>query len=143
MIPNAPRVGDMQSGEPVPEGLYYLRCDKAEYKPTKEKNEPMAAVQLRIFGPEAAEEHHGRVIFENFMLTGEGTFRTRAFLEHAGKDEDFVLEDTDQLLQLEVAAVVTVEKEQKDPKTGQVYPAKNRVTRFLSIEEAEAVEASV
>jgi hypothetical protein len=142
MIPNAPRMGDMPAGEPVPEGIYHLRLDKATFKTTgassKHPGTPMAEVQFTIFGPEDAEEFHGRKIFENLMLAGEGMFRTRQLLEATGEDEDFILEDTDQLLQREVAAVVQVEKEKPDPrpgKQGQMVSARNRIARFQSIEQ--------
>ena len=83
-IPNAPRMGDMPKGEPVPEAVYHIRCDKAEFKTTgagsKNPGAPMCAAQFTIFGPEEAEEFHGRKVFENLMLSGEGMFRTRQFL---------------------------------------------------------------
>lgn len=134
MIPNAPRVGDMPSGEPVPEAVYQIRCDKAEYKISKENKVPMAEVTFTIFGPDEAEEFHGRKLFENMMLAGEGMFRTRQFLIATGEAEDFVLEDTDQLLQRECMAVVQVDKERTDPDTKKIYPARNKVARFLPLE---------
>lgn len=146
------RIGDMPSGEPIPEGIYYLRCDKAEHKLTKVKpgkpgGKSMVECALTVFGPAEQEEFHGRKIFENFMLEGEGRFRTRAFLEAAGWDEDSQLEDTEQLLNLEVAAVVQIEKERKDPNTQEVFSPRNRIARFMSIEEyeknAEQTEAAV
>ena len=133
-IPNAPRLGDMPSGEPVPEAIYHVRCDKADFKVAKgEKKTPMAAVTFTIFGPEEAEEFHGRKLFENLMLAGEGMFRTRQLLEAAGNGEDFVLDDTDQLVGIECQAVVQVEKERKNPENGETYPARNRITRFQAI----------
>jgi hypothetical protein len=137
-IPNAPRMGDMPKGEPVPEATYHLRCDKAEFKTTgkasKNPGAPMAACQFTIFGPEEAEEFHGRKLFENLMLSGEGMFRTRQFLEASGKDEDFVLSDTDQLVGLESGAVVGIQEERKDPQTGQTYDARNTVKKFIPVE---------
>ena len=138
-IPNAPRMGDMPKGEPVPEAVYHIRCDKTSFKRSgsgsKHPGTPMAEAQFTIFGPEEAEEFHGRKLFENFMLDGEGMFRTRQFLESCpGIDEDFVLSDTDQLLNLECAAVVEIEPERRDQETGKVYPARNRIKRFFAIE---------
>jgi hypothetical protein len=137
MIPNGPRLGDLPSGEPVPEAVYHLRLDKVQLKTSganaKNPGTPMAEAQFTIFGPDEAEEFHGRKVFENFMLAGGGAFRTRAFLEATGESEDFVLEDTEQLLNREVAALVQVEKERKDPETGQTYPARNRITRFMPL----------
>jgi len=132
-IPNAPRLGDMPTGSPVPEGTYHLRCDKAEYKESREKKTPMAECTFTIFGPEDAEEFHGRKVFENFLLAGEGQFKTRQFLEASGEDADFILEDTDQLIGREVAAVIQVEKERRDPATGQTYPERSRISRFLPL----------
>ena len=44
MIPNSARMGDMPKGEPLPEGVYQLRLEKAVYKTSKEKGTPMAEV---------------------------------------------------------------------------------------------------
>lgn len=137
MIPNAPRVGDMPKGDPVPEGVYHLRLEKATYKTTgqasKNPGAPMAECQFVIFGPEEAEEYVGRKIFENFMLSGEGMFRTRQFLTSSGADDDFVLEDTDQLQDRECAGVVQVQEESKGA-DGKLYPARNKIARFMPIE---------
>jgi hypothetical protein len=126
----------MPKGDPVPEAIYHIRCDKATYKesgPTsKNPGSPMAECMFTIFGPEDAEEFHGRKIFENFMLSGEGLFRTRQYFESAGESEDFTLEDTDQFLQREVAAVVGIEKEKVVD--GKTYGARNRILRFQAIE---------
>lgn len=140
MIPGgtSARLGDMPTNEPVPEATYHLRLDKAELKATgagsKTPGAPMAEVQFTIFGPDEAEEFHGRKIFENLMLTGSGMFRLRQLLEASGENEDFILEDTDQLLGREVAGVVQVQKGRKDPNTGTDYPDRNRIARFLPIE---------
>jgi hypothetical protein len=136
MIPNAPKMGDMPTGSPLPEGVYHLRLDKTTLKKTgpasKAPGSPMAECQMTVFGPEEAEEFHGRKVFENFMLAGEGMFRTRQFLEAAGKNEEFVLDDTEQLLGLEVAAVVQVEPERKDG--DKVYSARNKVLRYMPVQ---------
>jgi hypothetical protein len=135
-IPNAPRVGDMPSNTPVPEGIYHLRLDKATYKTTgtgsKTPGAPMAECQFTIFGPQEQEEFHGRKIFENLMLDGSGMFRVRQLLEATGENEDFVLEDTDQLVGREVAAAVQVEKEKVVD--GKRYDERNKVARFMTIE---------
>ena len=133
MIPNAPRMGDMPKGQPIPEGTYHLRCDKAEYKISQKNRIPMAVCELTVFGPADAEEYHGRKIFENFMLSGEGMFRTRQFLEAAGEGADFILSDTDQLKGMEVAAVVQIEEGKKDPETGVEYDPRNRVKAYKAI----------
>jgi hypothetical protein len=137
MIPNAPRLGDMPKSEPLPEAIYHLRVDKAEYKKTgagsKNPGSPMASVQFTVFGPEEAEEFLGRKVFENFMLSGEGQFRIRQLLEATGESDDFVLEDTDQLVGREVAAVVKIDPASKG-EDGKQYDARNRITRLMAIE---------
>jgi len=136
MIPNPERMGDMpQGGTPVPEGVYHIRCDKATFKTTK-KGEPMAEVQWTIFGPDDAEEFHGRKLFDNLMLAGEGRFRTRQVLEASGEDEDFILEDTDQLLQRECAAIVVVQSARDEvvDNVKKHYDERNNIKRYQSIE---------
>jgi hypothetical protein len=135
-IPNPPRLGDMPKGEPVPEGIYHIRCDAAGYKESRQKATPMAECTFTIFGPEDAEPFHGRKLFENMMLAGEGMFKTRQFLSATGEDDDYVLEDTDSLVGRECAAVVVVQKERKDPETGQVFDPRNQIKRFKSLDEA-------
>lgn len=138
MIPNAPRMGDMPQGAaPIPEGVYYLRVEKSELKKGKgDKGTPYANLQLVVFGPEEAEEFHGRKVFDRLMLSGEGMFRTRQLLEASGADDDFILEDTDQLIDLEIAAAVIVRPEEVDPKTKQKYQARNEIARYTSIDAA-------
>jgi hypothetical protein len=68
------------------------------------------------------------------MLEGEGRYRLRQLLEATGETEDFMLEDTDQLVGREVAAVIQIDGARKDPATGKQYDARNKVARFLPIE---------
>jgi hypothetical protein len=133
-IPNAPRLSDMPKSEPVPEGIYHLRLDKADYKLSSKKQESMVEVHFSIFGPEEAEQYHGRKVFENIMLAGPGMFRLRQLLEATGEDENFVLEDTEALIGREVAAVVQVEPARQDPENpGKEFSARNKIARFLPI----------
>jgi hypothetical protein len=118
----------------VPEGIYHIRCDKATYKESKDKKTPMVETHWTIFGPADAEALHGRKVFDNLMLAGEGAFRVRQVLEASGEGEDFVLDDTEQLIGREVSAVVQVEKERKDEATGQTYPERNKIARYQPIE---------
>jgi hypothetical protein len=135
MIPGAERLGDMPSGEPIPEGIYLLRIDKATFKPSKEKGTPMVEAQMTVFGPATAEEFVGRKVFENLLLSGPGAFKTRQLLEVTGETEDFVLEDTDQLIGREFGAVVQIEPERKvNEKT---YSPRNKVGRFLQTSDVE------
>jgi hypothetical protein len=142
MIPDAPRLGDLpEGGKPVPEGIYHVRCDKATYKIAKSgDHNPMVEAQFTIFGPEDAEQYHGRKVFDNLMLAGEGRFRIRQFLEATGEDEDFVLDDTDQLIGRECAVVVQEEKAREETvlvdgkPTVKKYGARNKIGRYQTIE---------
>jgi len=127
----------MPSGEPIPEGIYKLRCDKVTYKLSAKNSTPMAEATFTIYGPDSAEEYQGRKVFENFMLAGEGQFKTRQFLSAVGKDEDFVLEDTDDLIGLEAGAVIQIEKERTDASTGKAYAAKNKISKFIPENEVD------
>lgn len=142
------RLGDMPSGEPVPEGVYMVRVAKSTFKRSKrtaksEGGKPMLEVAFSIFGPENQEEWHGRKLFENLMLSGEGRFRTRQFLESSGQNEDFVIQDSDDVLNFEVGAFVGLEKERRDPETREVYPARNKTTRFIPIDWIDPVTGEV
>lgn len=134
-IPKPPRMGDMPKSEPVPEGTYYARVDKAGYKVgTSGKKTPYAEATFTIFGPAEAEEYHGRKFFNNLMLDGDGMWRTRQFLEAIGKDEDYVLDDTDDIVGSECAVVLKVTPEQQDPENpNRTFAAKNEVTRFMPL----------
>jgi hypothetical protein len=129
----------MKSSDPIPEGTYHLRLDKATYGTTgsgsKNPGAPKVDVQWTVFGPESAEEFVGRKVFETLSLSGDGTFKVRSLLEQTGETEDFILEETDQLLTREVAAVVIVVPEMKDPTNpNKIFPAKNEIKRYLKLE---------
>lgn len=132
MIPNAPKMSDMPKSEPIPPGVYHVRCEKASYEVGKgEKKTPYAATQWSVFGPEEMEEFHGRKLFTNLMLSGKGMFQTRQVLEAAGWDDETQLEDTDQLIDIEAAAVVEIEPEKEIE--GKLIPPRNVIVRFLAI----------
>lgn len=142
MIPGGgKRVGDLPSGgNPIPEGTYHLRADKSVLEAVKgvnakNKGAAMAAVMFSVFGPADQEEHVGRKIFDRFMLEGEGLWRARQYFEAAGEGPDFVIEDTDQFLNHEVAAVIAIEPATMDPNdnTKELYPAKNVVKKYLPL----------
>lgn len=142
MIPEGgKRVGDMpEGGGTVPEGTYHIRSDKSELKKAgpnaKNPGASMAAVMFTIFGPAEQEEHHGRKLFENFILVGDGLWRARQFFEASGEGPDFVIEDTDQFLNREVEVVVGVEEarpDPSDPSGRKMFPAKNIIKKFLPI----------
>ena len=125
-IPNAVPVEEMKGNEPVPEGRYNLRCEKAEYvvkgKQATSKD-PYASCQFVITGPEDQESYIGRKVFANLMLAGRGMFLTKGFLTGSGEDSSFILEDTDQLEGREAGATILIEKREG-------YDDRNKVKSF-------------
>ena len=125
-IPNAVPVEEMKGNEPVPEGRYNLRCEKAEYvvkgKQATSKD-PYAACQFVITGPEDQESYIGRKVFANLMLAGRGMFLTKGFLTGSGEDSSFILEDTDQLEGREAGSTILIEKREG-------YDDRNKVKSF-------------
>lgn len=131
LIPNAPKVADMAEGaSTVPEATYNLRVHKAEYVGTpkgKDAKGPYIKAQIVITGPE--EKHVGRYVFQNYSLTGDGSFRLRELLKATGHPDDFELQDTDQLQGLEFKGAVVIQK----GKDG--YQDKNEIKRHMSLIE--------
>lgn len=130
LIPNAPLVGEMKdSSSTVPEATYNLRIEKAEYvaqpKSANAKG-PYIKCQITITGPGEAEAVLGRKIFQNYSLTGDGSFRLRELLKVTGHEDDFQLTDDQQLVNLEFAGVVIV----KDDPT---YGPRNEIKRHLPL----------
>lgn len=113
LIPNAPAVTEMSEGiAPVAEATYNLRVHKAEYVQVpkgKDAKGPYIKAQVVITGPGDIPEL-GRYIFQNYSLTGDGSFRLRELLEVTNHPADFRLTDSDQLLGLEFAGAVTIQK---------------------------------
>ena len=125
-IPSPVSVDDMKGNEPVPEGRYNLRCEKAEYVAKGKQvtsKDPYASGQLVITGPEDQEQYIGRKIFANLMLGGPGMFLTKGFLTGSGEDPAFLLEDTDQLVGREAGSTVLIEKREG-------YDDRNRIKQF-------------
>lgn len=125
-IPNAVPVEEMKGNEPVPEGRYNVRCEKAEYVAKGKQAtsvDPYASCQFVITGPEDQEQCIGRKVFANLMLAGRGMFLTKAFLTGSGEDNSFILEDTDQLEGREAGSTVLIEKREG-------YDDRNRIKTF-------------
>lgn len=150
LIPDAPAVADMAESLPtVPESTYNIRVHKSQYvsKPkSAEAKGPYIKVQWVVAGPDrlaladpndpsklidSPNKFIGRMIFQNYSLTGDGSFRLRELLTVTGHPDDFKLTDDSQLLGLECAALV-IEKE--DPG----YAKKNEVRKHLPLIGFEA-----
>lgn len=124
IIPNAPAVNDMAESMPtVPEATYNLRVHKAEYVPvpkSKDAKGPYIKTTIVITGPQylpgpdgtepVENKGVGRMIFQNYSLTGDGSFRLRELLTVTGHAPDFKLEDDSQLIGLEFGGAVTIQK---------------------------------
>lgn len=134
IIPDAPSVSEMSEGlSTVPEAAYNLRVHKAEYVATPKSADakgPYIKTQLVITGPSSVPEiqqYVGRYVFQNYSMTGDGSFRLRELLEVTGHPADFRLTDSDQLVGLEFGAAVTIQKG-----TGG-YSDKNQVSKHLPL----------
>src|SRR5713101_7468711 len=92
----------------IPEASYNLRVSKSEYvaiPKSKDAKGPYIKVQLIVTGP-GDNEYVGRIVFQNYSLTGDGSFRLRELLTITGHPDDFRLTDSDQLLGLEFGAAI-------------------------------------
>lgn len=130
LIPNAPTVETMSEGlSTIPEATYNLRVHKAEYvaqpKSATAKG-PYVKAQLVVTGP-GDNPYIGRFVYMNYSLTGDGSFRLRELLQVTGHPNDFQLTDTDQLLNLEFGAAVTIQQGTKG------YSDKNEVKKHLAL----------
>lgn len=114
LIPTPPpAVGDMPKNAPtVPEATYNLRIVKATMKQSTRADAkgPYLAVQAVITGPDAAEACKGRMIFQNYFFSEKAVWRLRELLVVTGHDENYKLTDTDELVNLEFGAAVTIKE---------------------------------
>lgn len=116
----------------VPEATYNLKCIKAEYVAVpkrKESKGPYISARHIITGPSnpETEPYIGRLVFQNYSMTGEGSFRVRELLEATGHPADFVLDDDQKLVGLEFAGAVVIQKGTEG------YADKNEVKRHLPL----------
>jgi hypothetical protein len=111
LLPDGSPIGAMPDlFEPVPAATYNVRVDKPEYVavPKSKSAKPYVKAELVIIGP-GDNEFIGRRVFQNYPLTGPGSFRMRELLTVTGHSLDFRLTDTDQLLGLECMVKVVIE----------------------------------
>lgn len=138
LIPDAPAMGDMSEGMPtIPEATYNLRVHKSEYvavPKTKDAKGPYIKAQLVVTGPGQDNKFIGRMVFMNYSITGDGSFRLRELLTVTGHPADFRLTDSDQLIGLEFAALVTIQAGTDG------YPDKNQVKRHMPLLGAQVAQ---
>lgn len=136
LIPDAPPVGEMEEGgATVPEATYNVRVHKAEYVATPKSADakgPYIKVQFVITGP-GDNKYLGRMIFMNYSLSGPASFRLRELLTVTGHAADFKLEDDQQLVGLELGAVVTTQAASGG------YPEKSQIRKHIPVLAAATV----
>lgn len=123
-LPGGPvRTGDLASSL-MPDAVYTFRIDRAEIKKAQgEGKEPYINLMLKCVDE---GEWLGRAVWDILTLAKGKTFKLDQLLKDAlGWGEDDTLDDTDQLLQLEVCAAITTEKGQAG------YSDRNKVVKYL------------
>jgi hypothetical protein len=143
-ITESMRLGDMSTGEPIPEGVYPVRIAKVEIRrpdPTDKNPDPYeyASVQFVVIAhPDVDEVLHGRYIFDNPSFAPNANHRLRKLTEAVfGKDEDIDVVDSiksGRFENAEVLASVVIQKAGKG-KDGKYYEAKNNIVKYLPLEE--------
>jgi hypothetical protein len=132
------KLSDLPKSSVIPAATYRLRVNKcdlftAEDARAKKADTKITEDNLNMdFVVIDEGERFGRHIFDNLPLGGEFAWRTRQFLDamEYPSDEDL---DTDKLIDGEVIAVVTVQKESIG-KDGNTYPERNRIQKFMKVQ---------
>lgn len=131
--------------EPVPPGEYLMQVDANELVPTKDGTGMMLKATLVI----VSGEFEGRKIFPQYNVRNKsaqaqtiGIGELKALAAACGVDWEVARTDTDSLLYKPFRANVGFEKEQINPATGQPYPLKNRVTKYIPAGQAAPAAAA-
>lgn len=117
------------SDVPVPAGTYQVTVAAAR-PATSKANNPMIALQLRI---EDDGDYYKRIIFDQLVFTQAALWRVRQFLEALGWASTFKgTVDPESLLGEQLTVQTTVQASDKiNPETGELYPPKASVKRYL------------
>lgn len=125
--------------EPVPAGEYQLQVEQTELTPTKDQTGMMLKVTLVI----VTGEFEGRKIFPQFNVRNKsaqaqtiGIGEFKALCLASGVDYEIARTDTDALLYKPFRAAIGFEKEQINATTGQPYPVRNRVMKYIPAGQA-------
>lgn len=125
-------LSDVKGPGPIDEGEYLLKIVKAEVGESKAGAEKVD-LQYEIMDGEYA----GRKIFDTISFHPNALSFAKGTLDQLGIDtsKKFELFDlAENLLGLEVSAVVKIqESTQIDPRTGEAYPERNRISRILQV----------
>lgn len=125
--------------EPVPPGEYLLQVDTTELIPTKDQTGMMLKCVLSV----VSGEYEGRKLFPQFNVRNKsaqaqtiGIGELKALAIACGVDWEIARTDTDSILYKPFRANVGFEKEQINPTTGQPYPLRNRVLKYIPADAA-------
>lgn len=111
---------NIQSREPLPEGIYSTVVEKIEITPAKTSGNPMWKVTLKV----TDEEFAGRKLFTNLVLAENCLWKLKEFLAAIGVDADDAVDgDTEDLIGAECQVKVTQREYQGD--------IQNEVKKFL------------
>jgi len=131
--------------DPVPPGEYHMQPEKFELIATKDGTGMMLKTDLVII----SGEFEGRKVFPQFNIRNKssqaqtiGIGEFKALCLACGIDYEIARTDTDALLYKPFRAMVGMEKEQINPTTGNPYPPKNRVTKFIPSGQAAPAAAA-
>lgn len=132
--------GDIPKNVPIPEAVYRCRIHKiTEDVVGAEKDaqgnvikqgDPVWNVQLVV---QDEGEFFGRYLFDTlFLPPARGAWKLRQLAESIDYPENENV-NSDRMVDAEVLAVVEIESERTDPKTGKHYDARNRVKTYQSV----------
>ena len=131
--------------EPVPAGEYMLQVEKAELVTTKDNTGMMLKCELVVI----QGEFEGRRIYPQFNVRNKsaqaqtiGIAELKALTLACGLDWEIVRNDTDALIYQPFRANIGFEKEQINPTTGQPYPLRNRVLKYIPANAAAPAPAA-
>lgn len=120
--------------EPVPPGEYLLHVERTELVTTKDGTGILLKVTLAV----ASGPFEGRKLFPQFNVRNRsaqaqaiGIAEFKALCLACGVDYEVARRDTDALLFKPFRAMVGFAKEQVNPATGQPYPPRNEVKRYI------------
>ena len=131
--------------EPVPEGEYMVQQEKSELVETKNKDGLILKVTLTV----VQGQYEGRKIFPQFNIRNKnmqaqqiGIGEFKAMCLAAGVDYEQAKYDTSLLDYKPFRARVGFDKQQINPTTGEPYPPKNRVMKFISADDQAPAPAA-
>jgi len=131
--------------EPVPAGEYMLQVEQTELVTTKDSTGMMLKTTLVI----VAGEFEGRKVFPQYNVRNKsaqaqtiGIGEFKALCLACGVDYEIARTDTDAVLYKPFRAMIGFEKEQINPQTGNPYPPKNRVMKYIPAGQAAPVAAA-